>query len=75
MPKKARDEQRRHWVLSEKMRAWFIQNQWNTNNQFLVDKMMCMDDFLTRHPLPNWILNELEQPAQRTMDNNPKETP
>lgn len=48
-PKKT--DQRKHWVLSNKMRTWFIKNGWDVDDQFRVDKMMQMEDFFERHPL------------------------
>lgn len=48
LPKKRRE--RKHWVLSEEMREWFVENGWDVNDQFRIDKMMQMDDFFKRNP-------------------------
>ena len=47
-------EERKHWVLSDEVKEGLIRDGHpeDVHNQFIIDKMMEMDDFVKKHGLP-----------------------
>lgn len=59
MSRKPRIEERKHWIISDEVRAYFIERgePHLIKSQFMIDKMMEAKEAIKDHPIPTWILD------------------